>query len=69
MRTTVTIDDDLFASAAELLPKPTKPSEVIAKALKLMLQAEAIKHLIDMGGKAPDMRDIPRRRPEEPADK
>ncbi|MBC7681589.1 MAG: type II toxin-antitoxin system VapB family antitoxin [Ferruginibacter sp.] len=65
MRTTITIDDALFASAAALLPQPAKPSEVVAHALKAMLQADAIRHLIDMGGKAPHMQDIPRRRPEE----
>lgn len=62
MRTTITIDDDLFASAAELLPKPTKPSEVVAQALKAMLRMEAFKRLAAAGGTAPDMADIPRRR-------
>lgn len=62
MRTTITIDDALFASAAALLPQPAKPSEVVAQALKAMLRAEAIKRLIAVGGTAPDMADIPRRR-------
>jgi Arc/MetJ family transcription regulator len=62
MRITVTIDDDLFASAAELLPKPTKPSEVVAHALNVMLRMEACKRLAAAGGTAPDMADIPRRR-------
>ena len=64
MRTTITIDDELFAKVAELLPKPAKPSEVVAQALQALLRADAVLHLIEMGGKEPGMQDIPRRKPE-----
>lgn len=62
MRTTITIDDALFASAAALLPQPVKPSEVVAKALQDMVRAEAFKRLAAAGGTAPGIADIPRRR-------
>nr|WP_315204165.1 type II toxin-antitoxin system VapB family antitoxin [uncultured Albidiferax sp.] len=62
MRTTITIDDKLYAQAMGLLPSPMKPSELVGQALLAWIRAESAKHLIAMGGQAPNMADIPRRR-------
>ncbi|BDT68247.1 antitoxin VapB32 [Comamonadaceae bacterium OS-1] len=63
MRITVTIDNKLYAQAMELLPGPMKPSELVSRALMAWIRAENAKHLVAMGGQAPNMTDIPRRAP------
>ena len=61
MRTTVTIDDDLYAQALEVMGSHTEKSELFREALKVFIRVESAKRLAALGGKAPKMRSIPRR--------
>lgn len=60
MRTTVTIDDELWKNAAEYSGL-TEKSAIINRALKLMIEWEASRRLAAMGGTMPDL-ELPRRR-------
>lgn len=62
MRTTVTIDDELLKDALEFSGIREK-SALINEALRIFVAREAGKRLAKMGGSAPDIEDIPRRRP------
>jgi Arc/MetJ family transcription regulator len=61
MRTTVTIDDELYAQALEVIDPQTDKSELFREALKVFIRVESAKRLAALGGKAPQMRSIPRR--------
>ena len=60
MRTTVAIDDELFAKAQEYAGLSEK-SAVIREALKAFVEREAGRRLARMGGTQPDAK-APRRR-------
>lgn len=62
MRTTVTIDDELLKQA-ETAAGTDKLSEVVREALQALVQREAARRLIALGGSAPDAGLPPRRRP------
>lgn len=61
MRTTVTLDDELLAKAGEALGT-TERSLLIHEGLKLIVQREAARRLIALGGTMPDLKLPPRRR-------
>lgn len=61
MRTTIAIDDDLFAKAQQFAGV-TKKSAVIRQALKAFVEREAARRLARMGGTIPDAKAPPRRR-------
>jgi Arc/MetJ family transcription regulator len=61
MRTTVTIDDELYAQALEVIDPQTEKSELFREALKVFIRVKSAKRLAALGGKAPQMRSIPRR--------
>jgi Arc/MetJ family transcription regulator len=63
MRTTVTIDDDLLAKAAEVTGI-TERSALIRHGLQALVSREAARRLIAMGGSDPTAKAAPRRRPE-----
>ena len=62
MRTTVTLDDELLATAQEFTGVAEK-SALIREALKALVQREAARRLALLGGTEPDAKPIPRRRP------
>jgi Arc/MetJ family transcription regulator len=62
MRTTIAIDDDLFAKAQEFAGVSEK-SAVIREALKAFVEREAARRLARMGGREPNAKAPPRRRP------
>ena len=62
MRTTIAIDDELFAKAQKYAGVQEK-SAVIREALKAYIEVEAGRRLARMGGTAPDAKAPPRRRP------
>ncbi len=63
MRTTVTIDDALYEQAMELAePGIDKPSDLFREAVKTYVRVQAARRLAALGGTAPEMQDIPRRR-------
>ena len=64
MRTTVTIDDDLYYQALEMADPDMDKSELFREAIKTFVRVQAAKRLSALGGSAPDMEDIPRNRHE-----
>ncbi|WP_369726409.1 MULTISPECIES: type II toxin-antitoxin system VapB family antitoxin [unclassified Bradyrhizobium] len=62
MRTTIAIDDELFAKAREFAGVSEK-SAVIREALKAFVEREAARRLARMGGAEPNAKAPPRRRP------
>jgi Arc/MetJ family transcription regulator len=62
MRTTVTLDDDLLATAQEYTGV-TEKSVLIREALTALVQREAARRLAALGGSQPDLKQILRRRP------
>jgi Arc/MetJ family transcription regulator len=61
MRTTIAIDDDLFAKA-QAFAGLTEKSAVIREALKAFVEREAARRLVCMGGTMPGAKAPPRRR-------
>jgi Arc/MetJ family transcription regulator len=58
MRTTIAIDDELFAKAQEFAGV-TEKSAVVREALKAFVEREAARRLARMGGIAPDAKAPP----------
>jgi Arc/MetJ family transcription regulator len=63
MRTTVTIDDALYESALEVADPGMEKADLFREAMKVFVRVQAAKRLAALGGRAPAMKDIPRRRP------
>lgn len=61
MRTTISIDDQLLEEAREL-SGVSETGPLIRAALEALIQREAALRLARLGGSAPDIEDIPRRR-------
>ena len=68
MRTTVTIDDALYEKALELADPDMEKSDIFREAMKVFVRVQAAKRLAALGGKVPDMPDIPRRRMDDDAE-
>lgn len=64
MRTTLTIDDDLFAKAMALAEPGMEKSELLKECVKAFIQREAARRLAALGGQASDVDLVPRRREE-----
>jgi Arc/MetJ family transcription regulator len=64
MRTTVTIDDTLYEEALELADPGTDKADLFRVAMQTFVRIQAAKRLAMLGGTVPEMREIPRRRPE-----
>ena len=63
MRTTVTIDDELYESAVAAADPGMDKGDLVREAMKVFVRVQACKRLGALGGKAPTMKEIPRRRP------
>jgi hypothetical protein len=63
VRTTVTIDDELFQRALEVADPGTDKADLFREAMKVFVRVQAGKRLASLGGKTPRMKSIPRRRP------
>jgi Arc/MetJ family transcription regulator len=63
MRTTIAIDDELFAKAQEYTGLREK-SALVREALKALVEHEAARRLARLGGTQPDAKASPRRRPQ-----
>ncbi|MFN3913056.1 type II toxin-antitoxin system VapB family antitoxin [Hyphomonas sp.] len=61
MRTTVNLDDDLMATAAEMTGIEEKPA-LLREALKALIAREAARRLALLAGKEPGLKAPPRRR-------
>lgn len=64
MRTTVTLDDALYEKALEVADPEMDKSDLFREAVKTFVRVQAAKRLAALGGSAPEMRDISRRRDE-----
>lgn len=64
MRTTVTIDDALYEKALEVADPAMDRSDLFREAVKTFIRVQAAKRLASLGGAAPDMPEVARRRAE-----
>ncbi|WP_422011498.1 type II toxin-antitoxin system VapB family antitoxin [Roseateles sp.] len=62
MRTTVTLDDALYEQALEVADPDMDKADLFREAVKTFVRVQAAKRLAALGGKAPAMSDVPRRR-------
>ena len=67
VRTTVTIDDELFARAVALAEPGIERSELLKECVKAFIQRQTARRLAALGGQVPDIELVPRRREEAPA--
>jgi hypothetical protein len=63
MRTTVTIEDDLYQKALDIADPGMDKSQVFREAMQVFVRVQAAKRLAALGGAAPGMKPIARRRP------
>jgi Arc/MetJ family transcription regulator len=63
MRTTLSLDDDLLASA-QALTGLTEKSALVREALRALIQRESARRLALLGGSEPGLKDVPRRQSE-----
>jgi len=61
MRTTVSIDDELFDKAIKLCQPGIDKSEIIREAMRTFVRVQSAKRLAALGAKSPEMGNIPRR--------
>ncbi|WP_334189731.1 type II toxin-antitoxin system VapB family antitoxin [Noviherbaspirillum sp.] len=64
MRTTVTIDDELYEKALEMADPGMDKSDIWREAFKTFVRVQAAKRLAALGGTMSSMPDVPRRRSE-----
>ncbi|WP_353433105.1 type II toxin-antitoxin system VapB family antitoxin [Polynucleobacter sp. MWH-UH23A] len=62
MRTTVTIDDELYQMGLDLADPGTDKANIFREAMNVFIRVQAAKRLAALGGKAPHMKNIPRRK-------
>jgi len=60
MRTTLNIDDDLYAKAVELTGVKEK-SALLREGLNALIERESARRLAQLGGSQPKLESIPRR--------
>ena len=64
MRTTVTIDDDLYNKALEVADPSMDKADLFREAIKTFVRVRAGNRLAALGATMPAMAEIPRVRPE-----
>lgn len=62
MQITVTIDDALYERALELAEPSMDRGELFSEAVKTFVRVQTAKRLAALGGAAPEMQDVARRR-------
>lgn len=62
MRTTVTIDDDLYEKAMSIADPAMDRADLFREAIKTFVRVQAARRLADLGGTMPEIQDVPRRR-------
>lgn len=62
MRTTVTIDDTLYEQALEVADPGMDKADLFREAIKTFVRVQAGKRLAALGGNAPEMSQVSRRR-------
>lgn len=61
MRTTITIDDALYKKALDLADSKLDAADLFREAINTFIRVQAGKRLAALGGRAPQMPDVPRR--------
>ena len=64
MRTTVTIDDELYGKALEMADPAMDKADLFREAMKTFVRVQAAKRLAALGATMPKMQDVARRRGE-----
>ncbi len=64
MRTTITIDDELYNKALELADPSIDKADLFREAIKTFIRLRAAQRLAALGGTMPEMSEVPRHRPE-----
>ncbi len=64
MRTTITLDDELYAQALALAEPDMDKSELFREAIRTFIRVQASKRLAALGGTMPDFSLAPRRKPD-----
>jgi Arc/MetJ family transcription regulator len=64
MRTTIMIDDELYAKALELAEPTMDKADLFREALKTFVRVRVARRLAALGSTAPEMQDISRKRAE-----
>lgn len=62
MRTTVTLDDEIYEKALAMADPGMERADLFREAVKTFIRVQAGKRLAALGGKAPDMKPVARRR-------
>ena len=62
MRTTVTIDDDLYEKALEVADPAMDKADLFREAVKTFVRVQAARRLAALGATMPAMQEVPRRR-------
>ncbi|ECC1750261.1 hypothetical protein FNI40_23455 [Salmonella enterica subsp. diarizonae] len=62
MRTTVTIDDELYALELEMAGPGMDKADIFREAMKTFVRVQAAKRLASPGGSSPEIHPVPRRR-------
>jgi Arc/MetJ family transcription regulator len=63
LRTTITIDDELYQRALDVADPEMDKADLFREAMRVFVRVQAAKRLAALGGQAPKMKMIPRRRP------
>ncbi|MBV8603324.1 MAG: type II toxin-antitoxin system VapB family antitoxin [Pelomonas sp.] len=63
MRTTVTIDDELYEKALEVADPGMDRADLFREAVKTFVRVQAARRLAALGASAPQMAEVPRDRP------
>jgi Bacterial antitoxin of type II TA system, VapB len=63
MRTTVTLDDEIYNKALAMADPGMDKSDLFREAVKTFIRVQSAKRLAALGGRAPEMKPVPRRRP------
>ena len=63
MRTTVTIDDDLYEKALSLADPDMDKADLFREAIRTFIRVQAGRRLAALGDQAPGIPEVPRRRP------
>ncbi len=61
MRTTVTLDDELYQTALDLADPAMNKSDLFREAIMTFIRVRAASRLAALGGSSPNMEAIPRR--------
>ena len=63
MRTTITVEDALYEQALSVAGPGMDKAELLREALRTFIRVRAGQRLAALGGRAPAMKSVPRRKP------